>query len=121
MVTDIVKAIGDAVVPTQGMLVLSRQKDEVIMIGDDIEVTVVDIRGDRVRIGVNAPSGIEVDRKEIRQKIKDAAAADPGIKLGHFNFVELIKCIREHPELAADLEKLGIVVIVPRKSRKNLK
>lgn len=37
------------------MLVLSRQRDETIMIGDDIEVTVVDIRGDKVRLGINAP------------------------------------------------------------------
>ena len=39
------------------MLVLSRQRDETIMIGDDIEVTVVDIRGDKVRLGINAPEG----------------------------------------------------------------
>jgi carbon storage regulator len=38
------------------MLVLSRQKDETIIIGDDIEITVVDIRGDKVRLGVSAPN-----------------------------------------------------------------
>ena len=37
------------------MLVLSRQRDETIMIGDDVEVTVVDIRGDKVRLGITAP------------------------------------------------------------------
>jgi carbon storage regulator len=37
------------------MLVLSRQRDQTIMIGDDIEITVVDIRGDKVRLGINAP------------------------------------------------------------------
>ena len=37
------------------MLVLSRQRDQAIMIGDDIEVSVVDIRGDKVRLGINAP------------------------------------------------------------------
>ena len=37
------------------MLVLSRQRDETIMIGDDIELTVVDIRGDKVRLGIKAP------------------------------------------------------------------
>jgi carbon storage regulator len=38
------------------MLVLSRQRDESIMIGDSIVVTIVDIRGDKVRLGINAPA-----------------------------------------------------------------
>ena len=42
------------------MLVLSRQRDETIIIGDDIEITVVDIRGDKVRLGVTAPKSISV-------------------------------------------------------------
>ena len=52
------------------MLVLSRQRDETIMIGDDIELTVVDIRGDKVRLGIKAPSHIAVHRKEIYDAIK---------------------------------------------------
>ena len=52
------------------MLVLSRQRDETIMIGDDIELTVVDIRGDKVRIGIKAPSQIAVHRKEVYEAIK---------------------------------------------------
>lgn len=47
------------------MLVLSRQKDESIMIGDDVEITIVDVRGDKVRLGINAPRNITVHRKEI--------------------------------------------------------
>ena len=47
------------------MLVLSRQKDESIMIGDDVEITIVDVRGDKVRLGINAPRNIPVHRKEI--------------------------------------------------------
>src|SRR3546814_9119028 len=47
------------------MLVLSRQRDETIMIGDDIELTVVDIRGDKVRIGIKAPTHVAVHRKEV--------------------------------------------------------
>jgi carbon storage regulator len=47
------------------MLVLSRQRDESIMIGDDIEITIVDIRGGKVRIGINAPKSVSVHRKEI--------------------------------------------------------
>ena len=52
------------------MLVLSRQIDETIMIGDDIEVTVVDIRGDKVRLGITAPKAIAVHRKEVYEAIK---------------------------------------------------
>jgi carbon storage regulator len=52
------------------MLVLSRQRDETIMIGDDIEITVVDIRGDKVRLGINAPTRIAVHRKEVYEAIK---------------------------------------------------
>lgn len=52
------------------MLVLSRQRDETIMIGDDVEITVVDIRGDKVRIGINAPRSVQVHRKEVYDAIK---------------------------------------------------
>lgn len=52
------------------MLVLSRHRDETIMIGDDIELTVVDIKGDKVRIGIKAPSRIAVHRKEVYDAIK---------------------------------------------------
>lgn len=52
------------------MLVLSRQRDETIMIGDEIEVTVVDIRGDKVRLGITAPKKISVHRKEVWEAIK---------------------------------------------------
>ena len=52
------------------MLVLSRQRDETIMIGDDVEITVVDIRGDKVRLGINAPRHIQVHRKEVYDAIK---------------------------------------------------
>lgn len=52
------------------MLVLSRHRDETIMIGDDIELTVVDIRGDKVRIGIKAPSNIPVHRKEVYEAIR---------------------------------------------------
>ena len=52
------------------MLVLSRQRDETIMIGDEIEITVVDIRGDKVRIGINAPRSVQVHRKEVYEAIK---------------------------------------------------
>lgn len=71
------------------MLVLSRQRDETIMIGDEIEVTVVDIRGDKVRLGINAPKSVTVHRKEVYEQIKrenrEAAQVKPedlaGIKI----------------------------------------
>jgi len=52
------------------MLVLSRQRDETIMIGDDVEITIVDIRGDKVRLGVTAPTRIAVHRKEVYEAIR---------------------------------------------------
>ncbi len=52
------------------MLVLSRQRDESIMIGDDVEIIIVDIRGDKVRLGITAPMEIPVHRKEVYETIK---------------------------------------------------
>jgi carbon storage regulator len=52
------------------MLVLSRQRDESIMIGDQVIVTIVDIRGDKVRIGIQAPNEIPVHRQEVYEAIK---------------------------------------------------
>jgi carbon storage regulator len=52
------------------MLVLSRQKDESIMIGDDVEVTIVDVRGDKVRLGITAPKEIPVHRMEVYEAIQ---------------------------------------------------
>ncbi len=51
------------------MLVLSRYKDESIMIGEEIEVTVVDVRGNKVRLGITAPRSIPVHRKEVYEAI----------------------------------------------------
>ena len=52
------------------MLVLSRQKDESIMIGDDVEITIVDVRGDKVRLGIVAPRDTSVHRKEVYEAIQ---------------------------------------------------
>ncbi|HPC96203.1 MAG TPA: carbon storage regulator CsrA [Sedimentisphaerales bacterium] len=56
------------------MLVLSRQRDESIMIGDDVEITIVDVRGDKVRLGINAPKHIPVHRREIYDAIQKEKA-----------------------------------------------
>ena len=52
------------------MLVLSRQKDESIMIGDDVEITIVNVRGDKVRLGIAAPKEIAVHRREVYDAIQ---------------------------------------------------
>ena len=52
------------------MLVLSRQRDESIIIGDNIVVTIVDIRGDKVRLGIDAPTEIPVHRREVYEAIQ---------------------------------------------------
>jgi carbon storage regulator len=52
------------------MLVLSRQRDESIVIGDNVVVTVVDIRGDKVRLGIEAPAEIPIHRQEVYQAIQ---------------------------------------------------
>lgn len=52
------------------MLVLSRQKDESIVIGDDIKITIVDVRGDKVRLGIEAPREVSVHRIEVYEAIQ---------------------------------------------------
>src|SRR5256885_1515561 len=82
------------------MLVLSRTRDQTVMIGDDIEVTVVDIRGDKVRMGINAPRSVSVHRKEVYDQIKRenraAAALQPE------DVKNLPPTPPVHPRLASD-------------------
>jgi carbon storage regulator len=54
------------------MLVLTRKKGERVMIGDDIVVTVIDVRGDGVRIGFDAPRGVSIQRAEVVSAVKEA-------------------------------------------------
>lgn len=65
------------------MLVLTRKTNESIMIGDEIEVTVIDIRGDHVKIGISAPRAISVHRKEVYEAIrreKSESGANGGVE-----------------------------------------
>lgn len=61
------------------MLVLSRKKDEKIMIGEDVTLMVIEIRGDKVRLGIDAPKDVSVHREEVFNAIRrerDAAPAE---------------------------------------------
>ncbi|MBI1314146.1 carbon storage regulator CsrA [bacterium] len=61
------------------MLVLSRQRDESIIIGDNIVITVVDIRGDKVRLGIDAPKEVPVHRREVYEAIqRERSQAETG-------------------------------------------
>ncbi len=53
------------------MLVLSRKKDESIIINDHIRITVVEIRGDKVRLGIDAPKDVTVHRREVYEAIQN--------------------------------------------------
>lgn len=71
------------------MLVLSRKTGESILIGDGIEIQIVSVRGDQVKIGINAPKQIEIYRKEIFEQIREEnrkAAKAPAT-----GFIELIQ------------------------------
>ena len=65
------------------MLILSRKVNEKIMIGDDISISIIEIRGDQVRLGVSAPKMVKVFRQEvfdaIRAENKAAAESSPGL------------------------------------------
>lgn len=52
------------------MLVLSRQRDESIIIGDNVVVTIVDVRGDKVKLGIEAPQDVSVHRREVYEAIR---------------------------------------------------
>lgn len=54
------------------MLALSRKKDEVVIINDDIEITIIEIKGDQVKIGISAPKSVPIYRKEVYMQIQNA-------------------------------------------------
>jgi carbon storage regulator len=74
------------------MLVLSRNRDESIMIGDNIKITIVDIRGDKCRIGIEADSSIPVHRQEVYDAIKaEHGKVRPGTEMTESTRVKIPK------------------------------
>lgn len=61
------------------MLILTRRVGETLMIGDDVSVTVLGVKGNQVRIGINAPKDVAVHREEIYQRIKGEEEAGPDV------------------------------------------
>ncbi|HBR01184.1 MAG TPA: carbon storage regulator [Ruminiclostridium sp.] len=70
------------------MLVLTRKKGQALVIGNDIELTIIDIQGDQVRLGIDAPRSVTIHRKEIYEEIKNenlSAAAGKEIDIKVLN------------------------------------
>ena len=70
------------------MLILSRKKDESILIGQDIEVTVIAVQGDQVKLGIKAPKKVDVLRKELFEEIQNENVEAAEITI---NMSELLK------------------------------
>ena len=71
------------------MLALSRKKDEAIVINNDIEITILEIKGDQVKLGISAPKSVPVYRKEVYLQIQEANAA--AASLSTFNSLKKLK------------------------------
>ena len=71
------------------MLVLSRKKDESIIIDDNIIITVVEIRGDKVRLGIQAPREVPIHRSEIHAAIQNEKASQPKDESAQISQTEL--------------------------------
>lgn len=61
------------------MLVLTRERDQMIRIGSDVVITVLAIRGDKVRLGIHAPGDLAVHRQEVYEAIHGAPGLPPGL------------------------------------------
>jgi len=73
------------------MLVLTRKKNQSILIGDLIEVYVLDIEGDKVKIGINAPKSVPIVRKEIKEVIEENRKALEAPKIALDELSKLMK------------------------------
>ncbi|MHB0912638.1 MAG: carbon storage regulator CsrA [Armatimonadota bacterium] len=83
------------------MLVLSRKTNEQIVLGDAIEITVVEIRGDRVRLGIKAPPGVPIHRVELLEKVFCENVAAIGTAQSSAGLLGEIKIARTSKEQSA--------------------
>ncbi|MBI4620084.1 MAG: carbon storage regulator CsrA [Desulfobacterales bacterium] len=72
------------------MLVLTRRSEEAIKLGDDITITVIEVRGNQVRLGIEAPTGIRVYRKELYEKIKSENIISSGLSVNEFTKIKKV-------------------------------
>ncbi len=79
------------------MLVLTRKRGERILVGDDIVITILEIKGDAIRIGVDAPSGVRIQRHEVVEAIAEANVAAAGAQDAAAELVALLAA-RTPPE-----------------------
>ena len=103
------------------MLVLSRQRDESIIIGDNIVITIVDIRGDKVRLGIQAPGDVSVHRTEIYDAIQreNQAHFHKYLDDGEGDSAYGMLIDNTHKAVPGDLEKLSNVMGVSTKAIEN--
>lgn len=87
------------------MLVLARKINESIMIGDDIEVVIIDIKGDQVKLGIKAPKSIAVHRKEIYEEIQKENIAAMQSQLKPDTLKDITDILTTHKEKNIDNSK----------------
>lgn len=87
------------------MLVLARKVNESIMIGDDIEVVIIDIKGDQVKLGVKAPKSVAVHRKEIYDEIQKENIAAMQSKVKPDTLKDITDILQTHKEKNIDNSK----------------
>ena len=73
------------------MLVFSRKKGQSLIIADNIVIKILDVSGDNVKVGIDAPRSIPVHREEVYQKIKEANLQAASSKLPDFNFLKKLR------------------------------
>lgn len=75
------------------MLVLTRKKDQSVIIDDKIEITVIEIKGDQIRLGINAPKDVTILRKEIYQEVQEENRS--ALNTSDINLTSLAEIIRK--------------------------
>lgn len=79
------------------MLILTRKKNETLRIGDDILVTIVDVQGDQVRLGITAPRDVAILRQELYEEVKDSNA-QAALTVQNVNILSLLKKMQDKDE-----------------------